>query len=189
MKTKLVVAFLALSALAGCDVLPQALFGKDKSEDPATSTNPIETGDGANGDGGVAALPARDPFEGAPAFAVKTPSTVTTDHHLGDSNAGTDCLACHGKNMGAPAFVLAGTIPGATNAEVRVVDADGREVASVGTDANGNFWFPGTDAFPAGSSVGVRDATTTQKMSGRISAGSCNTSSCHTRARPIFLAK
>lgn len=181
-------AGLALGVLTGCDVLPQALFGHDKGEDPASKTDAVETTPDA--DGGVAALPARDPFEGAAAYAPIKTSTVTTDHHLGDSNAGTDCLACHGRDMGAPAFVLAGTVPGAAaGAQVRVVDADGREVASVGTDANGNFWFPGTVAFPAGSSVGIRNGDVTQKMSGRISGGSCNTASCHTRARPIFLAK
>lgn len=140
------------------------------------------------------AAPPIDPFQGAAAFAAITPATESKDHHLGTSNAGKDCLGCHGKDLGAPEFVLAGTIQTsatntapATGVQVRIVDATGNEVASVGTDDAGNFWFKGTTAIPAGARVGIRTATGEQKMSAAVTAGACNQAGCHSKDRPIFL--
>ncbi|MFO0734230.1 MAG: hypothetical protein U0270_00045 [Labilithrix sp.] len=194
-----VFLFIALATVLACSPAPQSAFGgragDDDDDAPKTAQSaalPVPAG-GAAAD---AEPPAVDPFAGAPAFTARALETSTSDHHLGDSNAGKDCLACHGKNMGAPAFLFAGTIQkssidktGAEGVEVRVIDAAGTEVAAVSTDENGNFWLLSDATLPAGASVGIRDATGTRRMSGRIGVGACNQSGCHTKDRPIFLAK
>lgn len=173
---------------------------KSDSSADAPLTSPTSGGTPATTDSAPltvdagAATPTVDAFTGAPAFAVITPTDDTSNHHLGDSNAGKDCLSCHSGNLGPPTFALGGTVrataggtDGATGVQVRIVGPDGTEVASVGTDAEGNFWLLGAKTIPAGSHVGVRDGTTEKKMSGTISSGSCNTAGCHDPTRPIFL--
>lgn len=143
----------------------------------------------------AAAAPPVDAFAGAPAFTTITPTVDSSQQHLGSSNAGKDCLACHGvPDDGAPTFSLAGTVrlaaaqpDGATGVQVRVVGPDGTEVALVGTDSVGNFWLLGATQVPAGSHVAIRNGTVEQKMSGTIANGSCNTASCHDPTRPIFI--
>jgi len=158
---------------------------------------PVPTGGqlpNAAGDAGASSAGATDPWAGAPAFAVITPKFDTTSVHSGGSNQGQDCLQCHNGDNTAPVFELAGTVrktggqpAGATGVEVRIVGPDGTEVALLGTDSQGSFWKAGNTPIPAGSHVGVRDGTTTKKMSGSIGAGSCNTDGCHNSDRPIFL--
>lgn len=162
---------------------------------PATSTGATNTTTPAPATTTTPAAPPVDPFAGAPAFATITPGLDSSQQHLGSSNAGKDCLSCHGvPDDGAPTFSLAGTVhltagstDGATGVQVRIVAPDGTEVASVGTDSVGNFWLLGTAQIPAGSHVGVRNGTTEQKMSGAIANGSCNTAGCHDPTRPLFI--
>lgn len=195
---------LVMAALAACSPSEQESFssGKkaaaakgaddDDTTTPASNTDPSSP---TYADAGPSTPSTIDPFQGSTFSAIKALDS-TSDHHLGDSNAGRNCLACHGKDMGAPEFILAGTIQkSATDADpavgvqVRVVDPTGTEVANVGTDENGNFWLAGTTALPAGSTVGIRDASGSQKMAGTVSAGSCNQTNCHNQDRRIFLAK
>lgn len=191
---------LAVAALAACAPGKQATFADDEHDVAQTKqTKPkpaAESPDASAPPPSADAAVTLDPFQGAAAFAEITPDTTTSAHHLGDSNAHRDCLACHGKAMGAPEFVLAGTIQKTASdpapvsgVEVRVLDPSGTEVASVGTDENGNFWLRGTIALPAGSMVGIRDASGTKKMSATIAAGSCNQSGCHNQDRPIFVGE
>lgn len=200
-RSMLLLFALATAAVVACSPAPQSAFGGRTGDDDDDGDAPKTTESAAlpvpaGGEAADAGPPAVDPFAGAPAFAARALETSTSDHHLGDSNAGKDCLACHGKNMGAPAFLFAGTIQkssidrtGAEGVEVRVVDAAGKEVAAVSTDENGSFWLLSDATLPAGASVGIRDATGTRRMSGRIGVGACNQSGCHTKDRPIFLAK
>lgn len=139
--------------------------------------------------------PAVDSFGGAPAFAGNAPAKDSTDHHLGNSNAGKECMSCHATGKGAPTFAFGGTVQasktnttGVSGVEVRVVDDKGTQIALVTTDSAGNFWFPGATAIPGGSKVGIRTADGVRKMSGAIATGACNSSGCHSKNQPIFLA-
>jgi hypothetical protein len=140
-----------------------------------------------------AAAPAIAAFSNAPPFSLVTPSDESSDHHGGDSNAGKDCLSCH-TGEGAPQFVIGGTVfgeksgaEGLAGAEVRIVSKTGEELALVGTDSDGNFWLEGAAALPAGAVAGVRNATATKSMTGKVGTGSCNQSGCHASARPIVV--
>jgi hypothetical protein len=140
------------------------------------------------------AAPPLTAFTGTTPYALITPPAQSSDHHGGDSNAGKDCLLCH-TGAGAPKFAVAGTVyttksatAGASGVQVRVVSPTGVELALVGTDADGNFWFE-NDAtiLPPGSRVGVRDTTSTQLMTTAPGA-SCNQTTCHvSTTRPIYL--
>ena len=107
-------------------------------------------------------------------FAGNTPPT---------SPAKQACLSCHVTGgpgvpfaFGGTAFKdTAATIP-AVGIEIRVRAPDGGAV-SVYTDQDGNFYQPGTFAFPA--NVGVRSATNVRLMAAEPPGGTCSTSSCH----------
>jgi hypothetical protein len=167
--------------------------GDDDDDDSAPAKkSTTSTTDSAKLDAGPP--PVADPFAGAASFTTMTLGTDTSRHHLGDSNAGKDCLSCHNGSNTAPGFELGGTVretggssDGATGVQVRIVDPAGTEVALVGTDSQGNFWLKGTTKIPAGSHVAIRDASGEKKMSGTIGNGSCNTAGCHDPNRPIFL--
>jgi hypothetical protein len=165
----------------------------DDDDDDSTTTKKTTT-DSAKLPVDAGPPPVSDPFAGAASFAEMTLGTDTSRHHLGDSNAGKDCLSCHNGSNTAPGFELGGTVrqtggssDGATGVQVRIVDPTGTEVALVGTDSQGNFWLKGTSKIPAGSHVAIRDGSTEKKMSGTIGNGSCNTAGCHDPNRPIFL--
>jgi len=75
----------------------------------------------------------------------------------------------------------AGTAPVA-KAEVRIVDAAGKELSKVYSDVNGNFWSDTiVGGVPGGSKVGVRDATVTKLMSTALTTqdAGCSRATCH----------
>jgi hypothetical protein len=127
-----------------------------------------------------------DAFFEAPAYvATLGPSTRRPGHNFNNATprqnpAGRSCLNCHDGNGGAPQFSAAGTVYAgsqpAARVEVRAIDDEGK-IASVYTDADGNFFFPGALdlAFPA--LVGARNATTTLLMKAPAPNGNCN--QCH----------
>jgi hypothetical protein len=195
MKTTLILLF-AITA-AACSAPVASLTGTLKKTDStheaqASDENkpaPVATTAAITAQPDAAApAAALDPFAGAAAFAGAAPDDESSSHHLGSSNAGKDCFACHGKDLGAPQFILAGTIQAATSGvEIRVVDATGTELAATTTDSDGNFWVKGDTAFPTGAHVGIRDASSEHKMSGAVSVGACNQGGCHSHDRPIVL--
>jgi hypothetical protein len=139
-------------------------------------------------------------FGNAGPFAPSPPQISSARHDGWRSNAGQDCMTCHdGKTSGVPRFVIAGTVytgatsgTGARNVQVRMVDATGQEIASIGTDDSGNFWLKAgaLTELPAGAAVGVRNALSTKLMARKIdstAAGSCNRFGCHNTERRIFV--
>jgi hypothetical protein len=173
-------------------------------DDPLQGLRPARSASTLLGDaGGTSTQPTavdvapKTAFTDVAAYALVTPPDESSNHHLGDSNAGKDCLSCH-TGEGAPQFVVGGTvlatktgnddIDGVAGVQVRVVSATGEEIALVGTDSSGNFWLEGDLVLPAGSRVGVRSASSTKTMSGTVGNGSCNQSGCHVSPQPIFLS-
>ena len=111
----------------------------------------------------------------------------------GSHNAGTECLACHdggsGTNHG-PLFTAAGTVytsgGGAqSNATITFyVPNTNNVIASVDTDANGNFYTNNSGITTNLSMTGIDPVITgpssgTYSMPGVAVSGACNTSGCH----------
>jgi hypothetical protein len=136
----------------------------------------------------------RDAFTGAAAYVATTGASTQQGTSAHPFNQGIpakqDCMtsSCHGPGGGGPTFVaggtvfkdLAGSVP-ASQVEIRLLDADGTAVSTY-TDANGNFFVKAGAAtanltFPL--QTGARDGTTTRAMSAPISAGNCNSATCH----------
>jgi hypothetical protein len=206
----LIIAALGLAgAAAACDVRPDTLGagpsassqGDDDDDDDSTTTKkktkktdttPAPT---ATTVADAGPPPAPSPFKGDSAFQSLAPDTDSSDHHFSDTNAGKDCMGCHGEGQGAPQFAFGGTLyadksgtTGVPNAEVRIIDSTGAEVAHTSTDSAGNFWLLSSSVkIPPGSRVGVRDGTTEKAMNGTIAVGACNQTGCHNKAMPLFL--
>jgi hypothetical protein len=165
----------------------------------ASGTAPPAT-DGGGTEGGTSSG-AVDAFTGAAPYApgVANGDSNTASHNIAPINnnnpAGNDCLTCHktgGQAAGNP-WVFAGTVytttAGATAAaagvEVRMVSAAGAELASVYTDAQGNFFIDqlkdNTKVVPAGAKVGVRNGPTPKVMQTALTAGQggCQSTGCH----------
>lgn len=146
-------------------------------------------------DGGGSSGGPVNAFTGAPAYA-QPASTDPSDNaaHGGDGNpAGQDCMGCHGPNGGAGnKWGLGGTVytngMGAApvaNAEIRIVDPTGKEIAKTYSNADGNFWVESGSlqgGIPSGSKVGVRNAARTRLMSTALTGnddGGCQKGGCH----------
>jgi hypothetical protein len=107
----------------------------------------------------------------------------------GEHNAGQDCLSCHGKVGGAPAWTLAGTLYSAASggaavsgATIEVIDANGKRLA-LRTYANGNFYTNAAVAFPV--TVRASKCPSDQTMNEPLNVGSCN--SCHNDTMRVHL--
>jgi hypothetical protein len=135
------------------------------------------TGTTAGTTAGTTGTTTTDAFTGEGPFTTGSANDESSNHHGGSSNAGRDCMNCHGGGN-APAFTFAGTIsPATAGAEVRVVGPTGTEVGRAYSDSSGNFWVLGGGSIPSGALTGVRNAGSTKTMTGPISAGGCN--GCH----------
>lgn len=144
-------------------------------------------------DAGVTDAGAGDPVFGTTTFAYVNPGLNANGQdgaHAGTVE-GKDCVVagCHGNGTGKP-WLFGGTVYNAATggqtvaqAEVRVVDPTGKEIAKAYTDANGNFWIDrGALTIPAGARVGVRTATALRRMATTLAAGpsGCNNATgCH----------
>ncbi|CAN5923877.1 hypothetical protein BH11MYX4_BH11MYX4_31110 [soil metagenome] len=151
-----------------------------------------EAGTEAGTDGGSSGLPLTA-FTGAKAFnAAGAPvgDSQNGAHPNGGNPAGVNCMDCHSAAGGANAkWGIAGTIytsaAGTTplkGAEVRVVDAAGKELALVYSDDKGNFWADTiVGGVPGGAKVGARNATVTKLMSTALTTqdASCQKAGCH----------
>ncbi|MGH7281982.1 MAG: carboxypeptidase-like regulatory domain-containing protein [Polyangiaceae bacterium] len=143
--------------------------------DAGSTSGGGDAGGGGGTDAGTTAP--TDAFSGAdPYVATLGASTLKSGHQnsFGTQNpAGHNCLSCHSFSFAGTVY-SSGTTPVA-KAEVRVLDAMGA-ARSTYTDANGNFFFSGSN-FLAPAMVGVRDGSNTALMVSTISSGACN--SCH----------
>ncbi len=128
------------------------------------------------------------------AGAAATTASAITNHAAGGPTTaaprGQDCMTCHATN--GKKFLFAGTIyknaagtefQGA-GIEVRVINNMGNQIGSSAyTDKDGNFWLAqGALTIPAGSKVGVRNATSVKDMNATIGAGgtvACSSAACH----------
>ena len=170
-------------------------FDTGSSSGTSGSTG-TDAGSGGGDAGGSSGGPA-DPVFGTTAFAYANPGQTANGaamQHAGTVE-GKNCFdtGCHGATGAAgPQWLIGGTVYTAATggqtvaqAEVRVVDGTGKELAKAYTDANGNFWLPkGAADLPAGSKVGVRTATKVQRMAttiGGANGGGCNATGCHVK--------
>ena len=131
-------------------------------------------------------------FSGAPAYVATTPqdpTTVNNASHPANGVKGINCADCHKqggagvKNVGGTVFNDTTGATGVAQAEVRIVDSTGKEVAKTYSDANGNFWVDAVpNGIPSGAKVGVRNGTVTKLMGTALSGpddGACNKAGCH----------
>jgi hypothetical protein len=159
---------------------------------------PVDAGGGSSGtaeggtDGGSSGAPVTA-FTNAPPYTAGTAngdSNQPASHPNGGNPAGVDCMTCHSPAGPATShWGIAGTVYNSAtgtapvaNAEIRVVNAAGTEVAKVYSDALGNFWADTlVPPLAGGSKVGVRNATVTKMMSTALTTqdSGCQKSGCH----------
>lgn len=136
-----------------------------------------------------------DTIFGATPFSYSAPlktANVASQTHPNSNVEGVNCMVAGCHLDGPFPWLFAGTVYTAATggvtvpkAQIRVVKADGSEVGTAYTDANGNFWIPGAVGvtIPAGSFVGVRkEGGATMKMTTALAAtdGGCNAAgACH----------
>ncbi len=128
-----------------------------------------------------------DIFTGAPAYKGTPPAETANSHHF-QPMTGRDCFQCHGRL--SRRFDFAGTAYDAqgqpmAGAEIRVVDAENKEIALVTTDADGNFWAIAQKQFPSPTppkvewKTAIRTSKGTMSMVGTATVGGCNSTGCH----------
>ena len=163
-----------------------------------TSGTSGSTSGEAGTDGGSSGQPITA-FTGAKAFNAAG-ATVGVSQNAGHNFAGNtppsnpaghNCVDCHKQGGSAAGAVwgIAGTVytsgAGTTpikGAEVRVVDAAGKELALVYSDADGNFWSDTiVGGIPGGAKAGARNATVTKLMSTALTTqdSGCQKAGCH----------
>jgi hypothetical protein len=153
---------------------------------------------GATADAGAAG---GDLIFGTTTFAYQSPGVTANgeDPAHGGNIEGKDCLlsGCHGTGATKP-FLFGGTVYNAASsgqtvaqAEVRLVDVAGKEIATAYTDPNGNFWFDkGALTVPANGKVGARTATKAARMTTALgtAGGGCNAATgCHGGTMRVYV--
>lgn len=159
------------------------------SGDKGSSSGGDASGGGAGGavvDGGSVHA-----FSTAAAYAATSPTdnSQNASHSNGGNPAGQNCMDCHVTGGAGPAWGIAGTVYTTTQgtvpvaqAEVRLVDAKGQELARTYSDDKGNFWSTSIlGGIPKGAMIGVRTATSTKLMTAALGAqdGGCQKAGCH----------
>lgn len=156
---------------------------------------------GASSSASSSGAPA-DAFAGAAAYSATTPGPPNAPAKgknaahtgTGQDPAGQACLPCHaGFQFGGTVYGEAAGTTRVAAAEVRIVDATGKQLALVATDVDGNVW--GTAAAPVteGSKVGVRKDGKVKLMATplKVGDGNCarNDANCHSVGKqgPIYL--
>jgi hypothetical protein len=167
--------------------------GSTSSSTSSTSSTSSSSGDG----GGSTSGGPVNAFSNAPAYVATSPSGTSQNSNHQNGNVGLNCQDCHkagGQAQGFP-WAIAGTVYAAATganiiaqAEVRVVDSTGKEIAKTYTDALGNFWVDANTVpggIPAGAMVGIRNGTATQLMTTKLTGvgdGACQKADCHASA-------
>lgn len=177
------------SSITFADPRPTVAIGTSGTSGTGTSGG---TDGGSSGDGGGEGGPVGDPVFGTTTFAAGTPgrgapAKAANAAHDGDSS-GKDCIVagCHlgGWAFGGTLYTDTAGTARVAGAEVRISGPDGKEYAKTYSDADGNFWIDALPLpIPAGSRVGVRNATLKLNMAGTIGNGQagCNQAgTCHT---------
>jgi hypothetical protein len=160
---------------------------------------------GASSSSSSSGAPAGDAFAGAAAYSATTPAPNNapakgkgnaTVHGAQLDPAGLSCLPCHaGFNFGGTVYGEAAGTTRVAGAEVRIVDATGKQVSLVSTDADGNVWDTVATKVADGFKVGVRKDGKVKVMATPLKAGdgSCartdNNAGCHSAGKqgPIYL--
>ena len=192
-----VVGGAALAAMTACSAPDpwQVTFAeRAKSQSDLTSGAPTRpVGDGGGSSAGEAGTGATiTAFTGAAAFNAAGTAVGDSlrpgDHPNAGNPAGVDCMDCHSAAGGATAkFAFAGTVYTSAagtapikGAEVRLVDATGKELALIYSDAHGNFWSD-IAGVPGGSHIGARNAKTKKEMATALGATDtgCQKAGCH----------
>jgi len=148
------------------------------------------SGGDAGTDGSAVPITAFDPKKAYNAAGAPVGDSQNAAHPNAGNPAGVNCMDCHSAAGGANAkWGIAGTVYNSSagtapvaKAEVRVVDATGKELALVYSDDKGNFWADTiVGGIPAGSKVGVRNATVTKLMGTVLAAkdSGCQQAGCH----------
>ncbi len=209
-----VLAWVGGIALAGTTTFcsaadPGTLNFTERPRGPAGDLAGPGVDQGPGSDAGIApdsTADAAEPvtaFTGAPAYMAGTAkgSSLKTGSHPNGTPAGNpaglDCKTCHvaGGTAGDKVWGISGTVYNTVSgnapvpqAEVRLVDATGKELAKVYSDALGNFWSNAITV-PAGAKVGVRNATATKVMVAPLTTqdGGCQKAGCHAAPQRIFL--
>lgn len=176
------------ASITFADPRPTATIGTSGTSGTGTSGG---DGGGSSGDGGGEAGPVGDPVFGTTTFAAGTPgrgapAKAANPMHGGDSS-GKDCIVagCHlgGWAFGGTLYTDTAGTARVAGAEVRISGPDGKEYAKTYSDADGNFWIDALPTpIPAGSRVGVRNATLKLNMAGTIGNGQAGCSqggTCH----------
>ena len=176
---------------------PKGQTGDLTSGGPATDggssgTSGTSGGGEAGTDGGSSGAPitAFDPKKAYDPAGAPVGDSQNAAHPNAGNPAGVNCMDCHSAAGGANAkWGIAGTVynsaAGTTpvaKAEVRIVDATGKELGLVYSDDKGNFWADTiVGGIPAGAKVGVRNATVTKLMGTALAAkdSGCQQAGCH----------
>lgn len=192
----------AMSACSAPDPWQVTFSERPKSQSDFTSggpTTPVGDGGGSSSgeagtgtDAGSSSGATITAFTGAAAFnaagTANGDSLRPADHPNAGNPAGVNCMDCHSAAGAASAkFAFAGTVYNSAagtapikGAEVRLVDAKGKELALIYSDAQGNFWSD-IASVPGGSHVGARNATIKKEMVtalGTTDTG-CQKAGCH----------
>lgn len=118
------------------------------------------------------------------------PVSVTDNGH---HNPGQACMQCHKAGGSGPQFTLGGTLfdglnssTGVDGATLRIVDANGTEVA-LHSALNGNFYTTQSLTFPL--TVSGSSCPNTQKMFSAVNenGADCNSAGCHDSTFRIHL--
>jgi hypothetical protein len=151
-------------------------------------------GDGGGRDTGTVDQGA---FTGAPAYKNQLPQNRANQVAAhGGPVSGQQCLTCHvtGGAAANHVFSFAGTVykdiqgtAPAPQAEVRVVNAQGAQLALVNADQDGNFWYEGP-AVAGNSKTAARDGDSLHLMQTAIANGACNAAGgCHAAGNRIYV--
>jgi len=172
--------------------------GPSPTDGGSSGTSGSSGGEAGTTDGGDSGGPVTA-FTGAKAFNAAG-ATVGVSQNAGHNFAGNtpltnpagqNCVDCHraGGSAAGAIWGIAGTVytsaAGTTplrGAEVRVVDAAGKELALVYSDVDGNFWSDTiVGGVPGGAKVGARNATVTKLMSTALTTqdAGCQKAGCH----------
>jgi hypothetical protein len=120
----------------------------------------------------------------APSTATSGGSTAGRSSH----NAGRDCTTCHSFTLAGTAYKADGTTiyAGATIKVTSSANGGGTVLATLTSDASGNFYASTPVAFGSGVYVSAAGTTgVTRSMTGAITSGACNR--CHTSASRLIV--
>jgi hypothetical protein len=122
------------------------------------------------------------------------PSTASTSTSSGSTagrtshNAGRDCTICHSFTLAGTAYRSDGATvyAGATIKVTSLANGGGTALATLTSDASGNFYASTPVAFGSGVYVSATGTTgVTRAMTGAITSGACNR--CHTSASRLIV--